>query len=299
MTLKQLEAFYWAATCANFAMAAERLHLSTSSLSKRISELEDSLDVKLFDRSAHKATLTEAGQGLLPRAGRLLLQAEETRCFITNDRVVAGRCAFGVGELSALTWLPRLATHVRKSIPGLSLEPQVDIGTVLEERLRDGSLDCAVVAGRSSHHALMSHTIAEARFVWVTASALPLKSRKMSAALLEEHPLVTLPPGAGTTRILDDWLMREDLDITQRFTCNSWGAIAGLLIEGFGIGILPEGWARMFAHRNQLQILSSSVELSPLIYTFEHRRHDDRRILTAMHEAVRSTADFSISPRLL
>ena len=33
MTLKQLEAFYWAATCASFALAAQRLQLSTSSLS--------------------------------------------------------------------------------------------------------------------------------------------------------------------------------------------------------------------------------------------------------------------------
>ncbi|POM21335.1 hypothetical protein CSX04_02771 [Burkholderia cepacia] len=39
-TLKQLDAFYWAATCANFSTAAQRLHLSVSSLSKRINELE-------------------------------------------------------------------------------------------------------------------------------------------------------------------------------------------------------------------------------------------------------------------
>lgn len=38
MTLKQLEAFYWAATCSTFAMAAGRVHLSVSSLSKRIAE---------------------------------------------------------------------------------------------------------------------------------------------------------------------------------------------------------------------------------------------------------------------
>ena len=53
MTLKQLEAFYWAATCASFAVAAERLHLSVSSLSKRIAELEDALGRPLFDRSGH------------------------------------------------------------------------------------------------------------------------------------------------------------------------------------------------------------------------------------------------------
>ncbi|MDQ6217597.1 LysR family transcriptional regulator, partial [Achromobacter insolitus] len=76
MTLKQLEAFYWAATCASFAVAAERLHLSVSSLSKRITELEEGLGQSLFDRSGHKAVLTDVGQRLLPQARDLLASAE-------------------------------------------------------------------------------------------------------------------------------------------------------------------------------------------------------------------------------
>ncbi|WP_348752274.1 LysR family transcriptional regulator, partial [uncultured Aquincola sp.] len=79
MTLKQLEAFYWAATCSSFAMAAERVHLSVSSLSKRIAELEASLGQPLFDRSGRQAALTEAGQRLLPQAGALLQQADALR----------------------------------------------------------------------------------------------------------------------------------------------------------------------------------------------------------------------------
>ena len=65
-SIKQLEAFWWAATCANFATAAERVHLSVSSLSKRIAELEATLGQSLFDRSGHRAALTEAGERLLP-----------------------------------------------------------------------------------------------------------------------------------------------------------------------------------------------------------------------------------------
>ena len=67
-SIKQLEAFWWAATCANFATAAERVHLSVSSLSKRIAELEAALGQSLFDRSGHRAALTEAGERLLPAA---------------------------------------------------------------------------------------------------------------------------------------------------------------------------------------------------------------------------------------
>src|SRR5687768_12000674 len=112
MTLKQLEAFYWAATCASFAMAAERLHLSTSSLSKRLVELEESLGARLFDRSGQKAHLTEVGERFLPRASALLLAADDTRRSIEASAMLRGRCIIGVGELSALTWLPRLVAQV-------------------------------------------------------------------------------------------------------------------------------------------------------------------------------------------
>lgn len=70
-TLKQLDAFYWAATCANFS-TAQRLHLSISSLSKRINELEQAVGRTLFDRSGHRAVLTEDGVALLPAAVRVL-----------------------------------------------------------------------------------------------------------------------------------------------------------------------------------------------------------------------------------
>ena len=79
MTLKQIEAFYWAATLASFSLAAERLCLSQSSLSKRLGELETQLGKILFDRSGHRAVLTTAGQTLLPQARKLLRVADEVR----------------------------------------------------------------------------------------------------------------------------------------------------------------------------------------------------------------------------
>ena len=73
MTLKQIEAFYWAANLGSFSIAALRLHVTQSSLSKRVVELEESVGAPLFDRSGKRAQLTEAGQRLLPLADRHLI----------------------------------------------------------------------------------------------------------------------------------------------------------------------------------------------------------------------------------
>ena len=149
-SVKQLEAFWWAATCANFATAAERVHLSVSSLSKRISELESTLGQSLFDRSGHRAVLTEAGERLLPAALEVLNAMAALGHTLGSREELAGRCRFGVGDLSALTWLPTFVAAVRRTHPRLALEPCVDVGGVLERRQAGGALDFCLIAGRSS-----------------------------------------------------------------------------------------------------------------------------------------------------
>ena len=120
----------------------------------------------------------------------------------------------------------------------------------------------------------------------------------MSPALLEHAALVTLPAGAGTTRILDDWLLAQGITAEQRLTCNHWGAIAGLLVEGMGIGFLPEGWAWALAQRGRLRILESNPPLAPLPYAFQWRRDNLRPLVPLLRELALQTADFSGASQL-
>jgi DNA-binding transcriptional LysR family regulator len=295
MTLKQLEAFYWAATCASFAVAAQRLHLSLSSLSKRIAELEDSLGEPLFDRTGHRAALTDAGSRLVPRVQELLQAADRLKLEVRPAGRLHGVCRFGVGELSAITWLPRLVAAMLEEHPGLTPEPHVDIGEVLERRVEAGELDFAIVAGRSSRSGIASQPIAQARFTWCVAARLAPRSRTLTAAMFEQWPLVTLPAGAGTTRILDDWLAAHGAQplVHRRITCNHWGAVAGMLADGIGLGLLPEGVAKALQQRGLLRSLRSEPALAPLPYSYQWRRDDSRPLVALMRQCARKTADFS------
>lgn len=294
-TLKQLEAFYGAATCANFATAAERLHLSVSSLSKRIAELEQALGHTVFDRSGHKAVLTHDGNRLLPAALVVLDAVAALQGTFATEKGLTGRCSFGVGELSALTWLPKFVARVRKQHPGLKIEPCVDVGAVLERRVDKGELDFAVIAGRSSRSGVLSHPIGVAQFAWMASPAVTDSARTLTPALLRRLPLITLPPGAGTTRILDDWLLGQGVTAEQRIECNNWIAIAGMLREGLGIGFLPQGWAMASSPAKPLQVLQSQPPLAPLHYAFQWRRDDTRSLIGAMRELVAECVDFSVT----
>jgi DNA-binding transcriptional LysR family regulator len=298
MTFKQLEAFYWAATCANFAIAAERLHLSISSLSKRIAELEESLGVALFDRSGHRAVMTEAGQGLLPRALELLDAAASIRNTFAPSAGLVGRCAFGVGELSALTWLPRFIAQVRAQYPKLVLEPYVDVGAVLETKVDNGELDFAIIAGRSSRQTVLSQPITQAQFVWTATSTVVEQYGSVREMIRDRQPIIALPPGAGTTRLIDDWLLAHRIAAAERISCNNWGAIAGMLIASVGVGILPEAWAHKLVRENLVRILTDEHPLTPMTYSFQWRRGDTRPLVNQMLARAASAVDFSADARL-
>ncbi|KWB30601.1 LysR family transcriptional regulator [Burkholderia cepacia] len=290
-TLKQLDAFYWAATCANFSTAAQRLHLSVSSLSKRINELEQVVERTLFDRSGHRAVLTDDGEALLPAVVRVLESVAALQESVARDEGLSGRLRFGVGELSALTWLPRFVAAVQKQHPKLALEPYVDVGAALEEKVDAGELDFAVIAGRSSRTSVLSQPVAEARFAWMAAEALVGRERVLTPALLASHALVLLPSGSGVTRILDDWLLACGVNHARRIECNNWSAVAGMLGEGVGIGFLPVDWARARSGGHLVQ-LTSEPPLAPLQYAFQWRRGDVRGLIPSMLSLVRHYADF-------
>lgn len=79
MELKQLRAFVEVAEQLHFGLAAEHLHLTQSQVSRRISQLEESLDLLLLERSSRVVKLTDVGQAFLPEAVSILASAESAR----------------------------------------------------------------------------------------------------------------------------------------------------------------------------------------------------------------------------
>lgn len=291
-TLKQLDAFYWAATCSNFATASQRLHLSVSSLSKRITELEQVLGRTLFDRSGYKATLTQDGESLLPTALRVLESVARIQDSFSQHTGLTGRLRFGVGELSAVSWLPRFIAATKKLHNQLQLEPCVDVGATLEEKLDAGDLDFAVIAGSSSRSSIVSQQVGEAHFTWMAAEQLVGPQRMLTPELLAKHALITLPNGSGVMRLLDEWLLVNHIEKIERINCNNWLAIASMLREAMGIGFLPATWADAFLKKGLVK-LASQPDLAPLQYTFQSRRGDIRTAIPTMHALVQQHITFT------
>ncbi|MFQ3231097.1 MAG: DNA-binding transcriptional LysR family regulator, partial [Reinekea sp.] len=66
LPLQGLFYFYVAAEAGSFKLAAERLFITPAAMSQQIRQLEEKLDIKLFERHHREVRLTEAGRQLLP-----------------------------------------------------------------------------------------------------------------------------------------------------------------------------------------------------------------------------------------
>jgi DNA-binding transcriptional LysR family regulator len=295
MTLKQLEAFYWAATLGTFAIAAERLFVTQSSLSKRIAELESDVGQALFDRSRQRAVLTAAGQAMLPQAQRMLDLEQAIRQGLEVEQAIGGPCRLGISELSATTWFPAFVQRVREDHPQLELKPQVGLGKSLERLVERGELDFAVVTGSIESAVVDFQTVAQVDFAWMANPARLRKGTLLDASLFQSHPVISSAADSGLNGALQAWTAASGIRVGEVVSCNSLNAILGMTVAGVGISFLPVRYVAPLVKRKLLVELRSDPPLPLLGYHFIWRRDDSRRLVASMRQLVVDEADFTIS----
>lgn len=298
MTLKQLEAFYWAATCESFAIAADKLHISQSSLSKRLVELETGIGQTLFNRDARRASLTADGRTLLPKARALLSHAEEVAASIGASGTIRGRFRLGVGEITASSWMPKLVSTLKERHPQLKLEPYVGLGLELEAKLLSGKLDAAIVARPSTSPALDSVLLAKAEYVWV-AGRETIRPGQTAEDMVADMPVITMSQQAGSTLIFDAWRKESGATVCEIIESNSMATMAGLVSAGIGIGYLPSGWLRPMLRRGTLVVVPTKTPLQPVDYRFYWRGDDSRAVTSTLREVALEVVDYDESLLML
>ena len=102
MELRHLRYFVAVAEDLSFRRAAERLHLSHPALSEQISDLENELGMKFFDRNRRRVELTEVGRIFLAGARRTLVSAQEAVAQ-AKEATKGERGRLVIGSLGAAT----------------------------------------------------------------------------------------------------------------------------------------------------------------------------------------------------
>jgi DNA-binding transcriptional LysR family regulator len=298
MTLKQLQAFYWAAKLGSFAIAADRLSISQSSLSKRIAELESSLGEILFARSARRATLTEKGEAILDSTYQMLVMETTLRQRAASLNGVQGLLRFGIGELTAATWFPKFMRSAATNYPDLVIEPLVSQARSMELEVERGTLDCAVIAGHSMRRQLGSQRLCGVTFSWMASPNLKLRNVLLTPDTLRRYPIIAPNSLSGQAQAFNDWLSETGAVVDRVISCNSLNATVELTVAGLGISVLPQRYLQPLLRRKLVVRLKSEPDVPSLYYCFIWRSDDTRPLISSIKKLVIDEVDFNLATPL-
>ncbi len=264
MTLKQLEALYWAATLGGFQHAANKLHTTQSTISQRISELEDLLGAPLFDRSTRNAKLTDKGAQLLTTAQRMLELRDHAIEQLSLPNVIERTYRIGVTELTAMTWLPRLIELLKAHYPKLTVEPHVDMSTNLKERLLAEEIDLMVAPDAYPDLQLSTHLVGSVQNAWMCKPGILGEKRAFRIHELADKKVLTNRSGPGL--IYHRWFREIGFVPDTLLASNSIVALVALVVSGVGVSYLPLNSLTPLVKAGRLEVLSVDPPLPPIDY---------------------------------
>jgi DNA-binding transcriptional LysR family regulator len=203
LSLDQFAVFATVVGEGSFAAAARRMNRAQSAITYAIQKLEEQSGVQLFDRSAYRAELTEAGRALLPRARRILDD-------VNDFRLQAAGVTQGIeAELSLVVdaFVPDLLAGVlkefREAFPLVTLRITVEFFQATRTALLEGTADLVLMAASTPLPAEIERLqCGEVELVAVAAADHPLAKIKGSFApeLLRDHLQLVL---SSRTEVLD------------------------------------------------------------------------------------------------
>ncbi len=175
----------------SFSAAARSLNVPVTTLSRRISDLEEALGAKLLVRSTRKINLTDAGSSYLAAARRIIEQVEEA------EREAAGEFTEPKGRLVITAPIQFGQLHVLPVITDfLARFPQIDVSLLLQDRnlqLVEDHIDMAVRIGRLPDSSMIATAIGSVRMV-VCASPRLIEAHGMPKTPqdLSRFPSITI-----------------------------------------------------------------------------------------------------------
>ena len=223
--------------------AAPKLFLTQPALSKSIRQLEDDLNVKLFDRTPLGVVPTVYGDALAQHARVIRSEMRHAETEISNLRgAVKGHVAVGVGPSVAASLMPLATALLRKSKPGITLTVIEGLVDTVLPALRHGEIDLAVGAWpRPADSDISAETLIGDRVCVVAGPRHPLtRKQPVEMSDLLEYPWVLPPENQRFRQLLAETFLSKGLSLpVPAVTSNSANFIRTVLLDNQSLSFLP------------------------------------------------------------
>ncbi len=247
MTLTELKYIVAVARERHFGRAAESCFVSQPTLSVAIRKLEDELGVTLFERGGTEVSATPIGERIVAQAHKVLQESATIKeiARLGHDPL-AGPLRVGVIYTIGPYLLPRLIPVQVQRTPQMPLILQENFTVRLVEMLRQGELDCAIMALPLPDAGLVTMPLYDEPFVVAMPAAHPWASRgEISAQDLKQENMLLLGSGhcfrdqvLGVCPELSRYSDSSE-GMQRTFEGSSLETIRHMVAAGIGLTVMP------------------------------------------------------------
>ncbi len=242
VTVDRLRAAISLGDTLSFTESARDLHLSQSSLSRRISDLEKVLKVKLFDRTTRSVEPTLPGKEMLVLMRRTLQMfdqgvAQMRRQAAGESGTVTVSCLPSI----AASYLPNFIRDFVDKYPDVRVEIRDALKAQVVDLVRGGEVDFGITATTHLEPDLTYERIGADKFYCALPPEHPLAEREsIDWSMLSGERLIMFSSFTSISRPVELSLEKAGIVTEKMMVGHNVGTVAGLVASGLGVTAVPE-----------------------------------------------------------
>lgn len=298
-----MRAFIALTRTGSFTLAAEYLHVTQAALSGLIKELEQTLGIKVVDRSTRKIALTDMGRELYPLFSKMIDDLDGAlQDIASQSNLKKGVVRIAAPQLMSCTLLPEVIAGYRAAYPDIQVRLVDCAVESVTARVLSGEVDVAIGPEREPSAQVDAAVLFEMPFVLVFPRAHPLEAReRVTWSDLSDYPFISLQ-GQFTERLLSDMHgALRDVSLNPANEVTFMTTALAMVSAGLGVTVClpyaeplvrlhqlhmrqlhePELTRRFFVYRRQNRSLSPAAE-SFIAYLFKSVEAHDWNLPTTV-----------------
>ena len=243
MEIRVLRYFLTVVREESITKAADVLHITQPTLSRQLSQMEEEVGVKLFNRGSRRITLTNEGILLRRRAEEILQLVDKTeKELIEQEEQVEGKISIGCGEIAAVQVLPNLIKTFREKYPQVTFDIFTATADLVKEQMDKGLLDIGLLLEPvdMEKYDFIRLEVKEKWVVLMRPDSPLAEKETVTAKDLSALPLI-LPRRMNVQSELASWFGNYYDDLNVVFTSNLSTNSAIMVTGGLAYSLVIEG----------------------------------------------------------
>lgn len=276
-TLHQLKVFRQVAVSMNYTKAADKLGLSQPAVSIQLKQLENNLDIFLFEKIGKTLYLTQAGKELKQFCDELFVS------FDNIDMTLSGLKGELAGDfcLSAVTsakyFTPHLLGAFHKRHPKVNFHLDIVNREQIIQRLQENKDDLVIMGLIPDSMPLVKHPFVDNQIVLIASPQHSLAQRKtIPLTELADHAFIHREQGSGTRKAFEEVLKANNVQLKVNMTLGNSETIKQAVMADLGISAVSRHSVALELATDTLVELQ--VEGFPLVRSWYLVHHESKHL---------------------